>query len=216
MRAVVFLLLTLALPTLAGDIQFFSDEDEYLSRLPQSGGGTFDIFSTGPQPTFLDLGEVTVELTLAGGALIFGPGDLNLGFTTNFLSSGVQEGDNNIIIRVPGGAYSIGVQIAVPAQPPPNVSITARTVSGDTLTTNFRSLVVAFAGFGAENPIESIVISSEQDDRNTPIANLGDITFGQTPLSTSAPEAIPTLSVLSLVLLAGALLLVGIRSSLIR
>jgi hypothetical protein len=113
----------------AADIRAFSEEARFRQAVLSPTTVSFDPFAIGflPQNT-LSLGAVTVVLTNAGGAPIFGPGPF--GFTTQFLSVGVQDGGTNVVINFPAGTRGGGMKL-VSVLP---VTVTATSVSGETQT----------------------------------------------------------------------------------
>lgn len=163
---------------------------------------SFNVFNVGfLHDTTLRMGAVTVRLTNAGSAPIFGPG--MFGFTTNFLSTGVQDGANNVVLTFPPGTQAAGMSI-VSVLP---VIVTAYYASGSEVVT-FSASQVSFLGF-AESPglqgFQRITISSPYDPLRTPIVNVGDITYAAGLASTGV--SIPTLTNTGLVLLAFGLML---------
>src|SRR5262245_43053631 len=91
------------------DARTFSSEAEFLQAVVAPITVSFNQFPVGFLPlTTLQLGGVTVRLTMSGSAPIFGPGQGGLGFSTNFLSTGVQDGRNNVVITFPAGTRGAG------------------------------------------------------------------------------------------------------------
>jgi hypothetical protein len=155
------------------------------------------------------MGAVTVQLTNAGSTLIQGPGPF--GFTTNFNSSGVQDGNNNMVITFPAGTRAAGMKIASVFP----VSVTATFASG-TEAASFSASQVSFLGF-AEGPglseLQKITLSSPPAP-NIPIVNVGDITYAS-GLAGSV-VTVPTLSPGGIAALALGLLIAGWRISTAR
>jgi len=178
----------------------FFDEAEFQQSVLAPTTVSFNLFSVGflPQST-LQLGDVTVQLTASGTAPIFGPGPF--GFTTNFLSVGVQDGGNNVVITLPAGTLAAGMKI-VSVFP---VTVTANYASAPPATASFSAGQVSFLGFADAAGLESIRISSPFTPQSTPIVNVGDITYA----AGLVPVSVPTLSELGLVVLALSLLFAG-------
>jgi hypothetical protein len=183
------------------------------SDLRDVGGVTtsvsFDQFRVGFLPdTSLQLGGVAVRLTKAGSAPIFGPGAFGIGFTTNFLSTGVQDGGNNVVLTFPAGTIAAGAKL-VSAYP---VTVTAVYATGVEEAT-FRASDVAFLGFAESAALQGfqrIMVSSAYDPAQTPIVNVGDITYAM-----GQPNSlvfVPTLTSAGMALLVLGLALAGGRS----
>ena len=133
---------------------------------------SFDLFPVGFNPsTSLQLGDVSVVLTQAGSSPIFGPGSL-FGFPTNFLSTGVEYGGNEVVITFPAGTCAGGVQL-VSVFP---ITLTAAGASGERITVDFSSSTLAFLAFSSDRGLASITVSS-RPATNTPIVNIGDISY---------------------------------------
>jgi len=183
----------------------FSDEAAFQQAVLNPTTVSFNSFPVGflPQST-LPMGAVTVVLTTNGAAPIFGPGPF--GFTTNFLSVGVQDGNNNVVINLPAGTKGAGMKI-VSVFP---VTVTAASGSGGSQTVNFSSSQVSFLGFIDPTGINTITISSPFVPQLTPIVNVGDITYAAD--LASSVVTVPTVSGLGLLVLAASLLLAGWRS----
>jgi len=180
--------------------QTFFDEAEFQQSVLAPTTVSFDLFSVGFLPqSSLQLGDVTVLLTASGTAPIFGPGPF--GFTTNFLSVGVQDGGNNVVISFPAGTLAAGMKI-VSVFP---VTVTANYLGAGPATVSFSAGQVSFLGFADGAGLESITISSPFNPQSTPIVNVGDISYA----SELAPLSVPTLSEIGLVVLALSLLLAG-------
>jgi hypothetical protein len=187
------------------DARTFSSETEFLQAVVAPITVSFNQFPVGFLPqTTLQLGGVTVRLTMAGFAPIFGPPAL--GFSTNFLSTGVEDGGNNVVITFAAGTRGAGMKIASPSTHV--VTMTATYFSGSEVVT-FSSLPLSFLGVLDESGLQSITFSSPNlGDRITPIVNIGDITYAlrqQVPV----PAGIPALSDAALLILALSLLLAG-------
>ena len=133
---------------------------------------SFDIFPVGFNPsTSLQLGDVSVVLTQAGSSPIFGPGSL-FDFPTNFLSTGVEPGGNEVVITFPAGTCVGGMQL-VSVFP---ITLTAVAAGGARMTVDFSSSTLAFLAFSSDREIASITVSS-RPATNTPIVNIGDISY---------------------------------------
>jgi len=157
---------------LHASVQSLSDETTFQQSVGPITVESFDQFPTGFLPqTTLQLGDVTVTLTNSGTAPIFGPGFG--GFTTNFLSIGVQDGGNNVLITFPTGTVGAGLKL-VSVYP---ITVTATASSGESNTVTFSSSEVAFLGFVADSTITQIRISSVFIPQLTPIVNIGDISY---------------------------------------
>ena len=188
----------------AAEARTFSTEAEFLAAVAGTTTVSFNPFSVGFLPqTTLQLGDVTVTLTNSGSSPIFGPGPF--GFTTNFLSTDVQDGANNVVITFPAGTQAAGMKI-VSVFP---VTVTATYLDTGTETVTFSSSQVAFLGFADGSGLQSIQISSPLA-ANTPIVNVGDITYASELTGSSAVE-VPTVSEIGLLLLTLGLLLAGWR-----
>ena len=180
----------------------FTDEAEFLQAVVNPTTVSFDLLSVGvTPPSPFQLGDVSVELTSSPG-LIFGPGPF--GFTTNFLSVGVKDDANNVVISFPAGTTAAGMKL-VSVFP---VTVTATYGDSGTETVTFSASEVSFLGFADGSGLQSIRISSPlTPSPDVPIVNLGDITYA----SALQIVAIPTLSEAGLLLLALALLVAGWR-----
>ncbi len=208
------ILMTFALGCLvasAVEARTFTDEAAFLAAVTGPTTESFNQFSVGFLPqTTLAMGALSVQLTNSGSTPIQGPGPF--GFTTNFLSTDVQDGGNNVVITFPAGTQAAGMKI-VSAFP---VSVTATFASG-TEATSYSGLPVSFLGF-ATGPglsgLQTITISSPVDPNITPIVNVGDITYAS-DLAGSVVE-VPTLSPAGIAALALGLLLAGWRISILR
>ncbi|HXU29012.1 MAG TPA: hypothetical protein VN851_00405 [Thermoanaerobaculia bacterium] len=170
---------------------------------------SFDQFPTGFLPqTTLVMGALTVQLTNSGSSPIQAPGPF--GFTTNFLSTGVQDGDNNVVITFPAGTKAAGMKL-VSVFP---VTVAATFASG-TVVENFSASEVSFLGFaeggGLNGGLQTIRISSPVTPSGTPIVNVGDITYasGLTGFLVDVPALSPT----GIAALALGLLIAGWRIS---
>jgi hypothetical protein len=195
----------------AVEARTFTDEAAFLAAVTGPTTESFDQFPTGFLPqTTLVMGAVTVQLTNAGSTLILGPGPF--GFTTNFNSSGVQDGNNNMVITFPAGTRAAGMKI-VSVFP---VSVTATFASG-TESASFSASQVSFLGF-AEGPglsgLQTITISSPFTPSLVPIVNVGDITYASG--LTGSVVAVPALSPGGIAALALGLLIAGWRISVAR
>ena len=181
----------------------FTDEAEFLQAVVNPTTVSFDLLSVGvPPPSPFQLGDVSVELTVSSSGLIFGPGPF--GFTTNFLSVGVKDDANNVVISFPAGTTAAGMKL-VSVFP---VTVTATYGDSGTETVTFSASEVSFLGFADGSGLQSIRISSPlTPSPDIPIVNLGDITYA----SALQIVAIPTLSEAGLLLLALALLVAGWR-----
>lgn len=188
----------------AAEALTFSTEAEFQQAVVSPTTVSFDLFSVGFHPPTLQLGDVSVTSTNAGASPIFGPGPF--GFTTNFLSAGVQDGDNNVVISFPAGTKAAGIKL-VSVFP---VTVTATYVAAAAETVTFSGSQVAFLGFADPSGLQSITISSPFTPSLTPIVNVGDITYAS-QLFASVIE-VPTLSEVAFLLLALALLLAGWRT----
>lgn len=201
----VWLALSVCCAAVSADtIVSFSDESSFQQAVQNVTIVTFDVYPPGfSNPPVLVLGDVTVTSTAGFNNPIFAPGPF--GFTSNFLSTGVQDGSNNVLVTFPPGATGAGMQL-VSAFP---VTVTATSFLGASITANFSSGSVSFLGFVADSGIASIRISSPYTPQSTPIVNVGNISYG----SNLAPAVvIPTLSGVGFLLLMAALLLAGLRS----
>jgi hypothetical protein len=139
---------------------------------------SFNAFPVGFYPsTALRMGLVTVQLTNAGSAPIFGPS--SGGFTTNFLSTGVRDDENNIIISFPASTTGAGFKIRILSDNP--VTVVATDFDNNSSPKlSFSSMgSVGFVGFSSVSGVKSIRISAPIPSNKTyvPIANIGDITF---------------------------------------
>jgi hypothetical protein len=187
----------------AANARTFSNEAEFQQAVLDPITVSFDLFSVGvPPQSTLQLGDVSVELTNPLSPLIFGPGPF--GFTTNFLSAGVQDGGNNVVIIFPAGTKAAGLEI-VSVFP---VTVTATYALAGTETVTFSASQVSFLGFADPSGLQSIRISSPFTPSSTPIANIGDITYA----AALVPAAVPAMSEVGFLLLALALLLAGWRT----
>ena len=183
----------------------FSTEAEFLQAVVSPTTVSFDLFSVGFHPlSTLQLGDVSVTLTNSGTAPIFGPGPF--GFTTNFLSVDVQDGNNNVVISFPAGTKAAGIKLASVFP----VTVTATYVAAAAETVTFSGSQVSFLGFADPSGLQSITLSSPFTPSLTPIVNVGDITYAS-QLFASVIE-VPTLSEVGLLLLALGLLLAGWRT----
>ena len=182
----------------------FTDEAEFLQAVVNPTTVSFDLLSVGvPPPSPFQLGDVSVELTVPSSGLIFGPGPF--GFTTNFLSVGVKDDVNNVVISFPAGTTAAGMKL-VSVFP---VTVTATYGDSGTETVTFSASEVSFLGFADGSGLQSIRISSPlTPSPSIPIVNLGDITYAS---ALQIAVAIPTLSEVALLLLALALLAAGWR-----
>ncbi len=150
----------------------FHDETAFADAVHPSRTASFDLLPVGFYPhTTFELGGVSVELTDAGSAPIFGPGWL--GFTTNFLSTGVQDGANNLVLTFPPGTLGAGAKVASVFP----VTVVATDFAGCSTTTVFAAETVRFLGFGGGAGVHSIRITSPFAPLHTPIVNVGDLTF---------------------------------------
>lgn len=173
----------------------FSDEATFLAAVTSPTTVSFNLFSVGFLPqTTLQLGDVTVTSTIAGSSPIFGPG--SFGFTTNFLSQGVQDGGNNVVITFPAGTQAAGMKLASVFP----VTVTATYLDTGTETVTFSASQVAFLGFGDASGLQSIRISSLFTPAQTPIVNVGDFTYAPVVIAPATVE-VPTLSQAGLLLL---------------
>lgn len=180
----------------------YTDETDFQHAILGPTTVSFNLFSVGFLPqTTLQMGAVTVVLTSSGTSPIFGPGPF--GFTTNFLSVGVQDGGNNVVITFPAGTRAAGLKIASVLP----VTVTATYASGSEVA-NFSASQVSFLGFAGSSEIQTITISSPFVPQTVPIVNVGDITYASA-LASVVP--VPTLSELGLVAFALGLLLAGWR-----
>jgi hypothetical protein len=134
---------------------------------------SFNAIPVGIAPTTLQLGDVSVVLTTAGGAPIEAPGSLNLDFTTNYLSTGVKDDDNHVVITFPPGSKAGGM-LLLSFNP---VTLTAQTSTGEQRTETFTSSSVSFLGFRSQDGIGTITVSSPNDFNGVPIVNIGDISY---------------------------------------
>ncbi len=188
-----------AQPALAA--QTFTSEAAFLESVLAPTTVSFDLFPVGFLPqSSLQLGAVNVLLTASASAPIFGPGPF--GFTTNFLSIGVQDTGNNVVITFPPGTRAGGMKV-VSVLP---VTVTAGYASEPDVTVPFSASQVAFLGFADPGGLQTITISSPFNPQSTPIVNVGDISYAS---SLAGVVAVPTLSDLGLAALALSLLLAG-------
>lgn len=169
---------------------------------------SFDTLPVGLLPfSSANFTGLTVSLTNSGSFPIFGPGPL--GFTTNFLSTGVKSGDNEVVMRFVPSVQAAAFQIASPATA---VTIVVMADSGETLATAFGSPQSAFLGFIEPLGLRTITITSPAGPF-TPIVNIGDITLGvAAPAAPPAAATIPTASSLGLLLMAALLAVAGWRA----
>ncbi len=180
--------------------QTFFDEATFQQSVLAPTTVSFNLFSVGFLPqSSLQLGAVTVLLTASGTAPIFGPGPF--GFTTNFLSVGVQDTGNNVVIDFPPGTQAGGMKI-VSVLP---VTVTANYAAAPPATVSFSAGQVSFLGFADPGGLQSITISSPFNPLSVPIVNVGDISYA----SGLAAFSVPTLSEIGLVVLASSLMLAG-------
>jgi hypothetical protein len=160
------------------EIRSFTDEAQFQEAV---GGRTAESFNQSPVGSIprntLQLGGVTVTLRLAGGINISGPG--LLGFPTNFLSTGVQDGGNNVVITFPSATRGGGMKLASVFP----VTLTATSASGKSSTVTFSASLVSFVGFVADSGLAQIRISSPSDPSHTPIVNIGDISYAAARVS---------------------------------
>jgi hypothetical protein len=206
--ALVWAISSIAVPTASAYV--ITSEAEFVNAVLAPTTVSFNLFSVGFLPqTTLQLGSVVVQLTSAGSAPIFGPGAF--GFSTNYLSTGVQDGNNNVVITLPAGTQAAGLKIAS-VYP---VSVTASWASASE-TVPFSASQVSFLGF-AESPglrgLQRITISSPFVPLQFPIVNVGDITYASALAGSgvSTGPAVPTLSNYAILLLAFALMIAGFR-----
>ncbi len=186
----------------------FSDEPTFLAAVTAPTTESFDQFTPGNlAQTTLAMGALTVQLTSSGSTPIQSPGPF--GFTTNFLSTGVQDGGNNVVITFPAGTKAAGMKI-VSVFP---VNATA-TFSTGTESATFSGSTVSFLGFGESAGLiglQSITISAPFDPALTPIVNVGDITYAS---GLAGPVvAVPALTFPGFAALALGLLVAGWRMS---
>ena len=151
-----------------------------------------------PQTSVM-LGGVRIDLTNSGSFPVFEPGEIPLiDFTTRFLSTGVQDGDNNVVITVPGGTGFVTLNLL--SYLPVTVAFTLG--SGAVETVTFQSTRVAFLGAIGDPQVRTVRISSPTDPRSTPIVNVGDIGYGSSVVygdASAAPSSgIPTVSPVAL------------------
>jgi hypothetical protein len=201
----LFILVSVCKIASAGDIQVFSDFGAFRPAAGDLANASFNAFPIG----FLPFGVarfygLTVTLTQSGSFPIFGPGPF--GFTTNVLSSGVKDGQNNVVLSFVPSTRAAGMKI-VSVFP---ITVTALSGSGDSTTVPFSAAQVSFLGFASPSGITTIRISSPGGSQLTPIVNIGDIAYGFASLP--ADFSIPTLTTLGLLLMAALLLFVGSRS----
>jgi len=157
-------------------IDIFTDESPFNAVVNPNHVASFNIFPIGFYPsTTLTLGEVIVELTYAGSSPIYGPGAFGSGFTTNFLSTMAQDGNNNVVITFPPGTGGAGMKI-VSINP---VTVIVTDFNNNVLNTSFQSqnFGVSFLGFYSPVGIKTIRISSPYVFNYIPIVNIGDITY---------------------------------------
>ncbi len=181
-------------PALAVDVLL--NEVGFRQRVVSPATVSFDAFGVGSLPqSSLQLDAVNVELTASAVAPIFGPGPY--GFTTNFLALGVRDDANKVVIHFPAGTRAAGIKIA--SDRPVTV-----TPSGRGVIVISYSSDVSFIGFIEPDGLSSITISAFAGPPPTPIARLGDITYGSTLISD-----IPSVSATGLVVLTVLVLLAG-------
>lgn len=133
---------------------------------------TFDQFAPGNHPPSLVLGDLSATLTTAGAARISAPGPFF--FTTNFLSTGVADNDNNVVVTFPPGTRAAGMYFVAGAEP--EVTVTATDFAGGGVS----ALVMhgdPFVGFSSSEGIHTIRFSSPVNPLGVPFANVGDIWY---------------------------------------
>jgi hypothetical protein len=201
----LFVLVRLCDTAWAADIQVFSDIGGFKQAAGDLATASFNAFPIGflPFETVKFYG-LTVTLTKSGSLPIFGPGPF--GFTTNILSSGVKDGDNNVLLLFVPSTRAAGMKLASVLP----VTVTGVSGSGDSTTVTFSASQVSFLGFASPSGITSIRISAQGGSQSTPIVNIGDILYGFTP--PAADFSIPMLSTEGLLLMTVILLFVGWRS----
>jgi hypothetical protein len=177
--------------------QMLSSEDDFRSRFSATQKVGFTQFATsGFIPPYLQLGPVSVLLTQAGSSLVFDPSDVSFpfGFTSRFLSTGVKDGENNVVITFPIGTRGGGMRFA--SVYPVTVTVTSN--DGQTVTELTSSSTVRFIGFIDTVGVRSIRVSSPPAT-NTPIVNIENIIVGATlALPSSSNPVASTIPVLSL------------------
>ncbi|MDQ6619300.1 MAG: hypothetical protein M3Z31_06310 [Pseudomonadota bacterium] len=223
MRVLLFLIgacLAVSSNASADSGHFFSDPQTFAQLVGPASVASFNAFRPGLQPTTLTLGNVTVVLTRAGSAPIFDPLSSPIGFTTNFLSTGVQDGDNNVLIRFPSGTRFATLQIRSVFP----ITVTATFASGDTETRAFSSTAPTFMGVLDTSGLVELRISSPVRPSLTPIVNIGDVGYGSQLSFTiidvgsavrgaaTDARAIPTLATPALPILALLVAMMSIRS----
>ena len=188
------------------------DEATFQRVAPGATTASFNAYPTGFYPgTSFSLGNVAVHLTNVGSAPIFPPpGPFDFGFTTNFLSTGVAERGNNVVIEAFGpDPVAIGMRI-VSVYP---VSITADYLNGRE-SLEFSSPRAAFLGFVAnseQRAILSVRISVAPGAAvENPIVNIGEVTSAPRAAPVESTVAVPGLSIVGLVILGAAI--VSIRA----
>jgi len=165
-------------------ITTYTSESLFNSAAGPNQTASFNIFPTGFLPqTVLQMGSVTVTLTNSGSAPIFAPPAA--GFSTKFLSTGVQDGSNNVLIDLPFGTKAVGMKVSGSSA----IAITAIDENGGTAVTHPSGLPqIDFRGFSSQANIWRIRISSPLNPQSTPIVQIGDITFAS---QSTSPPAVP-------------------------
>ena len=188
----------------AATITSFNSKPAFDGAVSPDSIASFDDVAPGFGPPQLSFGGVTVELTQAGSAPIF-PAEVGgiafgdaFGFGTQFLSVAVKNGENNVVITLPGNLGGAGFFIGLNGQ---TFSITATDGEGDFST----SLVVlpgdfsvGFFGFDSTAGIRELRISSPAGGNLRPIVNIGNIAFGAMRPSEAPEPATATLFAVSL------------------
>jgi len=197
-RTIAFLAFTLISSRASASIQAISDLSLFNQSVSDVKSVSFDIFPAGFYPaTSLQLGDVSVVLTNAGSSPIFAPGAFG-GFTTNFLSTAVEDNQSNVVITFPPGSLAGGM-LLTSVYP---ITLTAKSFSGELKTVIFSSgniNNVSFLGFESSSGIQTITLSSPSQPSLTPIVNIGNISYGSilAPVAPipSAPISAPAMNI---------------------
>lgn len=189
-------------------IRVLSTESAFGSAVTNPKVASFDALPTGYLSSLVtQLNGVSLTLNLLYAAPIYAAGSFGIALTTNYLSAAVQDGINTVFLEFPANTRAAGMRV-VTVRP---VAFIATSQSGEIktilLSTGATISTVGFVGFSDPSGLKSIRVSFPATSPGTPIVNIGNIFFA-TELVAAAPAGVPLFSPLTLLMLAGSLVLV--------
>ena len=211
-RLATFLLVLVHAPAQGSVI---TDEAAFHRAAPGATTASFNAYPVGfLQWTGLPLGSVAfVRLTNAGAAPIFAPpGPFDFGFTTNFLSTGVADGGNNVVIE-PFSPLTVAVGMRMVSVHPVSVIVDYVNGSESFVFSSSRAAFLGFVATSGQQAIASVRISVPPEALiENPIVNIGEVTSAPRPTAVESTIAVPGLSAVGLLVLSAAIVLIRIKA----